>query len=78
MYHTVMDDSILLIRDHMIDVCMDLVSTEDEEEHDIVKEDFTEMVDILLEATDLTVIDVASNGDNHVFNCTIQLITDLD
>ena len=46
----------------MIDVCMDLVSTEDEEEHDIVKEDFTEMVDILLEATDLTVLDVASNG----------------
>lgn len=78
MYHTVMDDSILLIRDHMIDVCMDLVSTEDEEEYDIVKEDFTEMVDILLEATDLTVIDVASNDDNHVFNCTIQLITDQD
>ena len=73
-----MDDSILLIRDHMIDVCMDLVSTEDEEEYDIVKEDFTEMVDILLEATDLTVIDVASNDDNHVFNCTIQLITDQD
>jgi len=77
-YHSVMDDSILLIRDHMIDVCMDLVSTEDEEEYDIVKEDFTEMVDILLEATDLTVIDVASNDDNHVFNCTIQLITDQD
>jgi|TARA_B110000196_G_C20578810_1_gene400990 hypothetical protein len=57
---------------------MDLVSTEDEEEYDIVKEDFTEMVDILLEATDLTVIDVASNDDNHVFNCTIQLITDQD
>ena len=78
MYHIVMDDSILLIRDHMIDVCMDLVSTEDEEEHDMVKEDFTEMVDILLEATDLTVVDVASNGDSHVFNCTIQLVTDLD
>ncbi len=62
----------------MINVCMDLVSTEDEEEYDIVKEDFTEMVDILLEATDLTVIDVASNDDNHVFNCTIQLITDQD
>ena len=61
----------------MIGVCMDLVSTEDEDPED-VREDFTEMVDILLEATDLTVIDVASNGDNHVFNCTIQLITDLD
>ena len=71
------DDSILLIRDHMIGVCMDLVSTEEEDVED-VREDFTEMVDILLEATDLTVIDVASNGDNHVFNCTIQLITDLD
>ena len=78
MYHIVMDDSILLIRDHMIDVCMDLVATEDEEEHDIVKEDFTEMVDILLEATNLTVVDVASNGDSRIFNCTIQLITDLD
>ena len=62
----------------MIDVCMDLVATEDEDEYDMVKEDFTEMVDILLEATDLTGVDVASNGDNHVFNCTIQLITDLD
>lgn len=78
MYHIAMDDSILLIREHMIDVCLDLVSTEDEEEYDVVKEDFTEMVDILLEATDLTVVDVASDGDSHVFNCTIQLITDLD
>ena len=62
----------------MIDVCLDLVSTEDEEEYDIVKEDFTEMVDILLEATNLTVVDTTPNGDSHVFNCTIQLITDLD
>ena len=78
MYHIGMDDSILLIRDHMIDVCMDLVSTEDEEEYDVVKEDFTEMVDILLEATNLTVVDDASDGDNRTFNCTIQLVTDLD
>jgi len=62
----------------MIDVCMDLVSTEDEEEYDVVKEDFTEMVDILLEATNLTVVDDASDGDNRTFNCTIQLVTDLD
>ena len=78
MYHIVMDDSILLFRELMIDVCLDLVSTEDEEEYDLVKEDFTEMVDILLEATDLTVVDTTSDGASHVFNCTIQLVTDLD
>jgi len=62
----------------MISVCLDLVSTEDEEEYDMVKDDFTEMIDILLEATNLTVVDVASGGDDRIFNCTIQLVTDQD
>jgi hypothetical protein len=74
-----MDDSILLIRDHMIDVCMDLVSTEEEDVEDI-REDFTEMVDILLEATDLTVKDAgpSTDGKSRIFNCTIELITPED
>lgn len=68
------DDSILVIRDHMIDVCMDLVATTEDDADDI-REDFTEMVDILLEATDLAVVSADSEGDDMVFNCTIKLTT---
>jgi len=76
-YHIAMDDSILLIRDHMIGVCMDLVSTEDEDPED-VREDFTEMVDILLEATDLKIQETKSNGKSTLFNCTVELINPFD
>lgn len=74
MYHTVMDDSILLIRDHMIEVCIDLVSTNDDEDPEDVREDFTEMVDILLEAIDLKVQVSKSDGKSTLFNCTVELI----
>ena len=78
MYHSVMDDSILLIRDHLIDVCMDLVSTSDDEDPEDVREDFTEMVDILLEATDLKVQKSKSDGKSTLFNCTVELINPFD
>ena len=78
MYHTVMDDSILLIRDHMIGVCMDLVSTSEDEDPADVREDFTEMVDILLEATDLKVQETKPNGKSTLFNCTVELINPFD
>jgi len=77
-YHSVMDDSILLIRDHLIDVCMDLVSTSDDEDPEDVREDFTEMVDILLEATDLKVQKSKSDGKSTLFNCTVELINPFD
>ena len=73
-----MDDSILLIRDHLIDVCMDLVSTSDDEDPEDVREDFTEMVDILLEATDLKVQKSKSDGKSTLFNCTVELINPFD
>jgi hypothetical protein len=69
-----MDDSILLIRDHMIEVCIDLVSTNDDEDPEDVREDFTEMVDILLEAIDLKVQVSKSDGKSMLFNCTVELI----
>lgn len=69
-----MDDSILLIRDHMIEVCIDLVSTNDDEDPEDVREDFTEMVDILLEAIDLKVQVSKSDGKSTLFNCTVELI----
>ncbi len=78
MYHIVMDDSILLIRDHMIGICMDLVSTSEDEDPEEVREDFTEMVDILLEATDLKVQKAESNGKSTLFNCTVELINPFD
>jgi hypothetical protein len=61
----------------MIGVCMDLVSTEDEDPED-VREDFTEMVDILLEATDLKIQETKSNGKSTLFNCTVELINPFD
>ena len=78
MYHSVMDDSILLIRDHMIGICMDLVSVSEDEDPEDVREDFTEMVDILLEATDLKVQEAKPNGKSTLFNCTVELINPFD
>ncbi len=68
------DDSILIIREHMIDVCMDLVAMTEEDAEDI-REDFTEMVDILLEATDLTVVGVDPEEEGTTFQCTMKLAT---
>ena len=58
----------------MIEVCIDLVSTNDDEDPEDVREDFTEMVDILLEAIDLKVQVSKSDGKSTLFNCTVELI----
>ena len=62
----------------MIDVCMDLVSTGEDEDPEEVREDFTEMIDILLEATDLKVQKSKSDGKSTLFNCTVELINPFD
>lgn len=62
----------------MIDICMDLVSTGEDENPEEVREDFTEMIDILLEATDLKVQESKSDGKSTLFNCTVELINPFD
>lgn len=74
------DDSILIIRDHLLSVCMDLVEGSPEE-MDGIEEDFVDMVDLLIQSLSLTVTGTDSSEDNksRIFNCTIQLTTpDLD
>jgi major membrane immunogen (membrane-anchored lipoprotein) len=58
---------------------MDLVEAGDEDLED-VQEDFTEMVDILMESTSLKVVDVVkgSKEGSQLFHCTIELTNPLD
>tara|TARA_B100000953_G_scaffold36244_1_gene28306 strand:- start:55 stop:276 length:222 start_codon:yes stop_codon:yes gene_type:complete len=69
-----MNDSILLIRDHLIDVCMDLVEPQDGETDDLL-EDFTQMADLMLESLSLNVIDTNDVDGKRVFNCQIELVS---
>ena len=69
-------DSILAIRDHLIKVCMDLVEIDDEDEAE-VQEDFEQMVDLILESLDLKVTETKESKDSTSFNCTIQLMSNL-
>ena len=48
------DDAILLIQEHLISVCMDLVEYGDDDEED-VRTDFEELLMILLESLQLKV-----------------------
>ena len=80
MRDTRVDDSILIIRDHLLSVCMDLVEGSPEEV-DGIEEDFTDMVDLLMQSLSLSITGTNMSEDNksRVFNCTIQLTTpDLD
>jgi hypothetical protein len=59
---------------------MDLVEGSPEEV-DGIEEDFTDMVDLLMQSLSLTITGTNMSEDNksRVFNCTIQLTTpDLD
>ena len=69
-------DSILTIREHLIKVCMDLVEIGEEDEAE-VQEDFEQMVDLILESLDLKITETKASKDSTVFNCTIQLMSNL-
>lgn len=69
-------DSILTIREHLIQVCMDLVEIGEEDEAE-VQEDFEQMVDLILESLDLKITETKESEDSTIFNCTIQLMSNL-
>jgi hypothetical protein len=69
-----MDDSILIIRDHLIDVCMDLVEPEDGETYEML-EDFTQMADLMLESLALNVVNTDEIDGKRVFDCKIELVS---
>lgn len=69
-------DSILAIREHLINVCMDLVEIGEEDEAE-VQEDFEQMIDLVLESLDLKITETKESKDSTTFNCTIQLMSNL-
>ena len=69
-------DSILTIREHLINVCMDLVEIGEEDEAE-VQEDFEQMVDLILESLELKITETEESKDSTTFNCTIQLMSNL-
>ena len=55
---------------------MDLVEIGEEDEAE-VQEDFEQMVDLILESLDLKITETKASKDSTVFNCTIQLMSNL-
>jgi hypothetical protein len=68
-------DSILTVREHLIKVCMDLVEVSKEEDEFEVRQDFEQMVDLILESLDLKITETKESKGSTFHNCTIQLMS---
>ena len=66
------DDAILLIQEHLISVCMDLVEYGDDDEED-VRTDFEELLMILLESLQLKVSATSKTKTGKEFTCKITI-----
>ena len=66
------DDAQLLIHDYLVSVCMDLVEV-DEEDVELVKDDMSEMVQLLFESMDAKYISRANNENGTVFQCELTI-----
>ena len=66
------DDGMMLIHDHLVEVCMDLVEV-DEEDRDETKQDFVEMVELFLESLQLRLSTRVEQEPTIQFNCNITI-----
>jgi hypothetical protein len=67
------DDAQLLLHDYLVNVCMDLVDVE-EEEVELVKDDMSEMVQLLFESLDARYISRSTDENNGtVFHCELTI-----
>ena len=66
------DDGMMLVHDHLVDVYMDLVEVEDADRQEI-RQDFVEMVDIILDSLQLKLSSRADNETTIDFNCYISI-----
>jgi hypothetical protein len=66
------DDGMMLVHDHLVDVYMDLVEVEDADRQEI-RQDFVEMVDIILDSLQLKLSSRANNETTIDFNCYISI-----
>ena len=62
----------MLVHDHLVDVYMDLVEVEDADRQEI-RQDFVEMVDIILDSLQLKLSSRADNETTIDFNCYISI-----
>ena len=66
------DDGMMFVHDHLVDVYMDLVEVEDADRQEI-RQDFVEMVDIILDSLQLKLSSRADNETTIDFNCYISI-----
>lgn len=66
------DDGLMLIHDHLVEVCMDLVEVDDEDREE-TRQDFVEMVELFLESLQLKLSSRAEHETTIDFNCSISI-----
>lgn len=66
------NDGMMLIHDHLVDVYMDLVEVEDEDREE-TRQDFVEMVDIILDSLQLKLSSRADKKTTIDFSCYITI-----
>jgi hypothetical protein len=66
------DDAQLLIHDYLVSVCMDLVEV-DEEDEELLKDDMSEMVQLLFESLDARYISRSNDESGTVFQCELTI-----
>ena len=66
------DDAMLLIHDHLVGVCLDLVEV-DEDDYDEMRQDMAEMVEIILDSLQIKLTSRSETEQSIDFNCQISI-----
>ena len=64
-------DGLLVIHEHLVNVCMDLVEVDEGEDLKDVKDDFDNMIQIILEALQIQVNTKEATEEGVRFNCDL-------
>jgi DUF438 domain-containing protein len=66
-------DGLLVIHEHLVDVCMDLVQADEGEDLNEVKDDFDNMIQIILEALQIEVNEKTVTDEGIKFQCNMTI-----
>ncbi len=67
-------DGLLVIHEHLVEVCMDLVQADEDEDLKEVREDFDNMIQIILEALQIEVNEKIVTEEGINFQCDMTIV----
>ncbi len=67
-------DGLLVIHEHLVEVCMDLVQADEDEDLKEVREDFDNMIQIILEALQIEVNEKIVTEEGINFQCGMTIV----